>query len=487
MLRMVRPAPASSTTARAISAITSDEAARRAPGRHRAVPLDDGAAVARASGRGRRRALKQQRRGGGGRDARTAPRASRRRPCSRPGTREPRPAGAPPAWARRSTPSRGRRRHRRAPGTSPSASTCAARRRAAGAEGEAHGQLAAGVRAPARAAGCRRWRTRSAARSRPRTSRSSSGRCVSPTSASRRDRASYRVPVFWSGNSRSSCRDSAAISACASADRPSVAQPAQSVDPAGLCAAAGAAAGSGLRHDQIGRRHARRRGNRRGSTPTTIVASRRAESSASTARASEPSCVRQNSWLTSTDRRRAFPRVAVLQQPSQRWPDAQQAQGIRGHDGALHAQRLAGAEERGLVAAEAGQRLERPLPSAEVDEVADRDIGLGQPGARVAVPQHDQPIGVGERQRPQQGRVDDREQGGVGADAQGEGQDGGRGKSRFAPEDAQRLSELEDRHAAWTMPPRAAGAGLDEPAVTQREWAPVRGERSSRAGPAGAS
>ena len=76
------------------------------------------------------------------------------------------------------------------------------------------------------------------------------------------------------------------------------------------------------------------------------------------------------------------------------------------------------AEERGLEPAEPGQRLERPLACAQVDEVAERDVGLGQPGRDVAVPQHDELVGAVERQRPEQDRFDDGEERRVGADAQ---------------------------------------------------------------------
>jgi hypothetical protein len=56
--------------------------------------------------------------------------------------------------------------------------------------------------------------------------------------------------------------------------------------------------------------------------------------------------------------------------------------------------------------------------------------------------QHDQPIRFGIRQRPQQDRVDDRENGRVGADREGEREDGDGAESGILEERAQRVGQI---------------------------------------------
>ena len=78
---------------------------------------------------------------------------------------------------------------------------------------------------------------------------------------------------------------------------------------------------------------------------------------------------------------------------------------------------------------------------------------------RVAVGDPDQPIGLGERQRPQEQRVDDAEDGGAGADAEPGDEDGERREAGVAPQRAdgvaQILKEVVEGHArldGWTVP-----------------------------------
>ena len=133
--------------------------------------------------------------------------------------------------------------------------------------------------------------------------------------------------------------------------------------------------------------------------------------------------------------RGAVPGILVAEQSAERRPDAQSLEGVRRDDGALEAARFSLAEQGGLEAPEAGQRFEGALTRPEVDEVANGDVGLGEAGLDVAVPEHDEPVGLVERKRPQQDSLDDGEQSRVGADPQREREDGGRGKGRLAPED----------------------------------------------------
>ena len=72
--------------------------------------------------------------------------------------------------------------------------------------------------------------------------------------------------------------------------------------------------------------------------------------------------------------------------------------------------------------------------------------GFVSPVSSVAVPQHDELAGAVEGQRPEQGRFDDGEEGGVGADPEGQRQDGGRREGRFPPEDPQRLAHVMGLH-----------------------------------------
>ena len=67
-----------------------------------------------------------------------------------------------------------------------------------------------------------------------------------------------------------------------------------------------------------------------------------------------------------------------------------------------------------------GDALERPALQVPVAHVQRRDAGLGR--RRRALPQHHQPIGLAERQRPHQRRIGQRENGAVDADAERQGE-----------------------------------------------------------------
>ena len=80
--------------------------------------------------------------------------------------------------------------------------------------------------------------------------------------------------------------------------------------------------------------------------------------------------------------------------------------------------------------------------AAQVQEIAQRDVGLGEAGPHVAVAEHDEVVGPFKRQRPQQHGLDDGKQRRVRADAQRERHDGGCRKGRLAPEDPKRLAKV---------------------------------------------
>ena len=158
-----------------------------------------------------------------------------------------------------------------------------------------------------------------------------------------------------------------------------------------------------------------------GSTPTTI---RRVGPSCMdrvSARGSDPSRVRQNSWLTITTGAALSRASSDLQQSAKRRLDAQRVERVGRDGGALDAERLTVAEQRGLESVEARQRLERTLALTQVDEVTDRDVRFGETGLHVPVPEHDELAGSFERKRPQQRGFDDGEQCGVRADPEREG------------------------------------------------------------------
>ena len=85
---------------------------------------------------------------------------------------------------------------------------------------------------------------------------------------------------------------------------------------------------------------------------------------------------------------------------------------------------IAAAGQVDALRAQGRQLLERGRAGDEIGDVAGRRrqaVEAGPPlhlGAEL--PRHDQPIGLRERQRPHQHRVDDAENRGVGADAEGE-------------------------------------------------------------------
>ena len=82
-----------------------------------------------------------------------------------------------------------------------------------------------------------------------------------------------------------------------------------------------------------------------------------------------------------------------------------------------------------------------------------RELGgrrAGKFALRPGVREHHQPVGLGKRHGFEQHRVDDREDGCVGADAQGQDGNRGKGEARRAPEQPERVGQVcqERFHAA---------------------------------------
>ncbi len=101
-------------------------------------------------------------------------------------------------------------------------------------------------------------------------------------------------------------------------------------------------------------------------------------------------------------------------------------------------QGLSAVPEEGEICAQFSERLSVALegledvdPEGPTAESGGADIG--NPG---------QPIGFGKRQRPQHQRIDDAEDGGVGADAEREDDDRDQRQSPIAPESAQRVLHI---------------------------------------------
>ena len=77
-----------------------------------------------------------------------------------------------------------------------------------------------------------------------------------------------------------------------------------------------------------------------------------------------------------------------------------------------------------------------------LDEVGGRDRVLLDAASGVAFPESDDAVGFGEGKGFEEDGVDDAEDGGVGADAEGEGEDGDCGEGGVFPELAERVFQV---------------------------------------------
>jgi hypothetical protein len=87
-------------------------------------------------------------------------------------------------------------------------------------------------------------------------------------------------------------------------------------------------------------------------------------------------------------------RVGVIEQPAHRWTHSQCAERIGSRGGTLDMQRLRFAQIRGLELPEPTESFERAYALAKIDEVANRDVWLGEAGSDVPVPKQHQSIGL---------------------------------------------------------------------------------------------
>ena len=94
---------------------------------------------------------------------------------------------------------------------------------------------------------------------------------------------------------------------------------------------------------------------------------------------------------------------------------------------------------------------------APVAEVRGRELAAQVPALRLGLPETDEPMGFGERQRPHQDVVGHGEGGGRHADAERRDQDDRGGEARRVAERAQRRSAGPGRGAARGRAPRSRG------------------------------
>ena len=106
---------------------------------------------------------------------------------------------------------------------------------------------------------------------------------------------------------------------------------------------------------------------------------------------------------------------------------------------------LLGLPVRGQVHGAEGEErrvLDRGRLALAIEIVRNRDARLRQPHQRIAVPDEDETIGGGVRQRPQQNLIQQAENGGVGADAQRQRQHGDEGEDGLLAQRPQRVPDV---------------------------------------------
>ena len=132
--------------------------------------------------------------------------------------------------------------------------------------------------------------------------------------------------------------------------------------------------------------------------------------------------------------------------------DAERRQEIAAHPDGADALGIAAAGQVDALGAQGGQLLERGRAGDEVGDVAGRRREAVEAGPALhlvaELPRHDQPIGVRERKRPHQRRVDDAENRGVGANAEGERHE--RNEGEPGPERQGPQGNPDVVHLCWT-------------------------------------
>ena len=142
----------------------------------------------------------------------------------------------------------------------------------------------------------------------------------------------------------------------------------------------------------------------------------------------------------------AFAEIAGFEEASGVWFDAQRGEQVRCRAQPLDADRFVAIEQRRLDVGERHEHLERLLALTQVDHVAQGHIVLGDTRAQIAMPEHHHALRVSEGKRSEQDGFDDSEEGGVGAYAERQGQDGGGAEGRLTPEQPQCLAEIAKNH-----------------------------------------
>ena len=144
--------------------------------------------------------------------------------------------------------------------------------------------------------------------------------------------------------------------------------------------------------------------------------------------------------------------VMRLQHPAEKRPDAQQVEVIRGHDLADHQTRTVAQTERREHRRVAGHVAEDRVLRLEVEKVR-----IGARGVLITVAaageEIDERVGVLDRQRPEQHRVDEREHRGVDTDAEAEREDGHEREAGAAAQPPHGIFEVGQHRC------RAGGAG----------------------------
>ena len=143
------------------------------------------------------------------------------------------------------------------------------------------------------------------------------------------------------------------------------------------------------------------------------------------------------------DDRRLAGRVFIRpQQPSVERLRAEQVEQAGGRQNPFDPLRVLAGQQRAGAALRNRHLLERSVFGADVDELPRRRPVLRDVDAWRSQPQHREPVRVGIRQRLEQQRVDDAEDGGVGADADGERDDDHQRQRGRAPQRPDGVAEV---------------------------------------------
>ena len=134
--------------------------------------------------------------------------------------------------------------------------------------------------------------------------------------------------------------------------------------------------------------------------------------------------------------------VGGLDRPSHRGLKAQSRNRLRRGAQTLEPHWLVIAEQRALEVAIGCDLFERSHTVAKIEQVAERDELLGDPGVHRAMFENHQAGGIDAWQWTKQHRLDHGEQRRIGADAERQRQDGSGAKTRFETKQSKRTAEI---------------------------------------------